>query len=525
MQRRTVLKGAVGLAGLAMPTIGRAEKASTLTFIPQSDVTVLDPIWTTAQVTANHGYVVFDTLYGLDDSYTPQPQMVAGHTVEQDGKLWRLTLRDGLRFHDGQPVLARDAVASIRRWAARDGFGLTLMEVTDALSAVSDKVLEFRLKRPFPLLPAALGKSATNMPCIMPERLALTDPFKQVTEMVGSGPYRYVANERVVGAQAIYERFDGYVPRPDGRASYTAGPKVAHFERIKWLVIPDSATAQGAMQSGEADWLEQPIADLLPLLRKNSKLTIATDPATSAIAALRFNFLHPPFDNPALRRAVLSAITQADFMTAVTGDERGLWQDRCGVFNAVSPLATDAGLEVMSGDIAKAKLAVQASGYRGEKVVVLAPADSPAIYALSQVGADLFRRIGINVDLQSVDWGTLNQRRASRKQPDQGGWNVFFTFLSGPNQFDPAAHLGLRANGDKAWFGWPTDPKLEQLRQDWFAAKDMAGQKQACADIQLQAWESVPFIPLGLTFWPTCYSKNLVNRRTGAPQFYDIKRA
>ena len=225
MRRRDLLKAsAAGVAGLAMPAVLRAEGERVLRFVPQSDLAVLDPVWTTADVTRNHGYLVFDTLYGVDRSYAPQPQMVAGHVVENDGKTWRLTLRDGLRFHDGEKVRAADVVASIKRWAARDAYGLALLGATDALAATSDTVVEFRLKAPFPQLPNALAKPGSNMPCIMPERLAATDPFKPVTEMIGSGPYRFVAGERVSGSQVVYEKFAGYLPRGSGEPSYTAGP-------------------------------------------------------------------------------------------------------------------------------------------------------------------------------------------------------------------------------------------------------------------------------------------------------------
>ena len=240
-----------------------------LRFIPQSDLTVLDPVWTTAYVTRNHGFAVFDTLYGLDGRFRAQPQMVAGAVRSAEGTEWRLGLRPGLKFHDGTPVLARDCVASIKRWGVRDAFGQALLAATDELSAPDDATILFRLKRPFPLLPDALGKSATSMCPIMPERLALTDPYTAITEMVGSGPFRFVADERVVGARVVYERFARYVPRPGGGAAdWTAGPKTALVDRVEWHVIPDPGIAAAALQAGEADWWEQPLPDLYPVLRK-----------------------------------------------------------------------------------------------------------------------------------------------------------------------------------------------------------------------------------------------------------------
>ena len=519
LTRRSLL--AAASASLARPAI--AQPARVVRFIPEGDLAVADPVWTTATVTRNHGYLVFDTLYAQDSAFAIQPQMAAGHTVEDDGKLWRITLRDGLRFHDGEPVRARDVVPSIRRFAARDAFGRALMEATDELSAPSDGVVQFRLKRPFPLLPNALGKSGTPMPCIMPERLALTDPAKQVAEVVGSGPFRFLPGERVAGSFVAYARFDGYVPRPDGVASLTAGPKRAFFDRVEWHVIPDPSTAASALGAGEVDWWQNPTPDILPMLRKPGIRTEVLDP-TGGIGCLRFNHLFPPFDNPAIRRALLGAIDQDEAMTAVAGDDRALWQDHVGFFSPGTPLATTAGTDSLVGkrDYAAVRRAVQAAGYKGERVVMLDPTDYPATHAMALVAADAFKQSGLNVDVVSTDWGTLVQRRASKQPPDKGGWNVFFTYLNGSNNLDPAGELGLRGNGAQAWFGWPDAPKLEALRDEWFAAPDLAEQRRICAAIQAQALIDVPFIPMGVYYDTTAY-RGLTGVRSGFPQFYDVR--
>ena len=524
MRRRSLLTMAA--ATLAAPSLSRAQANRVLKFIPQSDVTVLDPIWTSVYVTRNHGYLVFDTLYGQDESFRVQPQMVAGSTTEQDGKLWRLTLRSGLLFHDGTPVLARDCVASIRRWGRRDAFGQTLMGLTDELSAPDDTTIQFRLKAPFPLLPEALGKVGFNMLPIMPERLANTDPFKQVTEMVGSGPFRFVADERVVGARVVYARFDKYRPREDGIASCTAGPKVAYFDRVEWNVIPDVATAAAAMQSGEADWWEQPSFDLMPTMTRDRNLTSTVVEVTGNIGIMRFNQLFPPFDNPAIRRALLPALNQADFMQAIAGDTPGVWRGDVGFFGPGLAMASDAGLSQITGprDFDKARQAVKDAGYAGEPVVVLTPSDYPRINALALVAADMLRKCGLNVDLQEMDWGTVIQRRASRSPPKQGGWSVFFTTLTGNDMSNPATNLALRGNGAGAWFGWPNAPKLETLRNDWLVATDLAAQKRIAAEIQAQAFVDVPFLSLGEFFQPTVYRRTLDGMLKGMPLFWNLRR-
>jgi peptide/nickel transport system substrate-binding protein len=309
MRRRRFLAAAAST--LALPHIARADPAASLRFVPAADIAAIDPVWTTASQTRDHAMLVYDTLYGLDDTLRPRPQMVEGHVVSADGRTWTLTLRPGLVFHDGARVLARDCVASIRRWGARDGFGQILLAAADEISAADDRTIVLRMKYAFALVPDALAK--TSSPCvIMPERLALTDPFKAVTDPTGSGPYRFLADERVAGAHLGYARFDRYVPRPDGVPQGTSGPKLAHIERVEWLIMPDGATAAAALANGEVDWLRWPLVDLLPRLRKTPNVTVKVIEPTGLIGTLRFNHQQAPFNNPLARRAILPALAQAD---------------------------------------------------------------------------------------------------------------------------------------------------------------------------------------------------------------------
>ncbi|HWK47806.1 MAG TPA: ABC transporter substrate-binding protein [Stellaceae bacterium] len=526
--RRTLLKSA-GAAGLVLgaPAIVKAADQRVLKLIPQADLAVLDPVWTTAYVTRNHAFMVFDTLYGQDGQFKAQLQMVAGATTENDGKLWKLTLRDGLRFHDGTPVLTRDCVASIGRWGKRDAFGQALLRATDELSAPDDKTIQFRLKQPFPLLPDALGKAGPNMCPIMPERLAQTDAFKQVTEMVGSGPFRFLADERVSGARVAYERFAEYKPRESGTPEWTAGPKIVHFDRVEWQVIPDTATASSAIQRGEVDWWEKLDFDQLPLLKRDPNLQIMTVETTGNIGMLRMNQLFPPFDNPAIRRALLGAVSQTDFMTAVAGDNKENWRTGIGYFTPDTPFANDAGMAALKGpaDFDRVKRDLKAAGYKGERVVVMVASDFPALAALGNVGADMLQRCGMNVDLVTTDWGSVVQRRALKSSPEQGGWSVFFTTFTGLDMASPASSVGLRGNGTDGWFGWPTAPDLETLRDQWFAAPDLATQQKIATEMQAKAFELVPFLPLGMYLQPTVQRKTLTGTLTGLPVFWNIRRA
>jgi peptide/nickel transport system substrate-binding protein len=524
MHRRSFLASTA--AAVAMPAIARGAASNVLTFVPQADLAVLDPIWTTTYQSRDHGFLVFDTLFGVDSSFKAQPQMADGAVSDNDGKTWRITLRPNLMFHDGSKVLARDCAASIRRWGARDGFGQALMAATDEISAPDDNTIVFRMKYPFPLLPDALGKTPPSMCPMMPERLATTDPYKQVTEMVGSGPYRYKADERVAGSLVVYERNAKYVPRPNGTPDGTAGPKIAHIDRIEWRIIPDPSTVAAAVQNGEIDWWLVPQADLLPLLRKQRNVKVENIVPTGFIATMRFNQLNPPFDNPAIRRALLGAVQQSDYMIGMVGTDEDLWRVPCGIFTPNTPLASDAGMDVLTSkrDLAKVKRDLDVAGYKGEKVVVLTPTDIASAKALADITADTLKHAGMNVDAQAMDWATLVGRRAKMDPVEQGGWSIFHTSWSGLDQINPAGHIFLRGNGKAASPGWPTSAKIEELRDAWFKAPDMAAQQALARELQLQALQDVPYIPLGQYFQPTAYQSNLTGVLPGNPVFWNIRR-
>ncbi len=527
MRRRDLLQAAgASLAAFAAPRSGRAERANTLVFAG-GNLNVLDPVVTGFRPTRNHAYLVFDTLYGIDTSWAAQPQMVEGHQVEEDGLTWTLTLRDGLRFHDKEPVLARDVVASIRRFAPRISFADALMAATEELSAPDDRTVRFRLKRPFPHLPEALAGPGANVPAIMPERLAATSPFKPVAEIVGSGPYLFLPDEHISGASAAYERFPLYQPRAGGPVGFTAGPKVAHFDRVEWLTL-DQFSAMAALRSGEIDWWESPLPDLAKALAGDRDIIVISQYAT-AIGILRFNHLHPPFNNVAVRRALLGAVNQAEAMTAVAGTDRALWHDGIGLFPAGTPFASDAGIEAVRGllDYATVRQALAHAGYNGEKIVVLVPTDVQPIRALSLVGIDQLRRAGMNVDLQEMELGAALRKRQNQATPDKGGWSAFFGLFdrSTPNT-NPYGNYLIRADGLAAWDGWPTSPRIEALRAAWLDAGNIDEQRRICAELQMQLWQDVPYIPMGEYWQSTAYRRDLLDVLPGCfAVFYGVRRA
>src|SRR5436309_2392227 len=388
------LRWAAAAAFLAycVPSIGWTQSApqKTLRFIPQADLRSIDPVWTTAYVTRNFGYLVFDTLFALDKDFKPQPQMVD-------------------------------------RWTASD------------------------------------------------DKLSYT-----------------------------------FVPREEA-PSFASGGKVAKVDRVEWLYIPDTSTAAAALNAGEADWYEQPPADLVPIFAANKDVAVTTVDPLGNHGILRFNHIQPPFNNPKLREAVLNLVDQKDYMGAAAGDPK-YWKTCAALFGCGTPFETNAGAEALLNgpNPAKAKQLIQESGYNGEKIVLLSATDQSIVHGQALVTLEALRKAGLNVELQANDWGTLITRRTSKEPIEKGGWSIFHTWTSAPDFFSPAVNLPVRGSGEKAWFGWPTDAKIEELIDAWFKAPDLAAQKKLAADMQVEAYaNNVPYVPTGQFVVPTAYRKNL----------------
>ena len=525
MKRRTLFGAAAGLAAASLATPSLAQgRARVLRFVPEGNLANPDPVWTTTTIARNHAAMVWDTLYGLDSNFQPQPQMVAGHEVSDDKLTWRFTLREGLLFTDGVPVRSIDAITSIQRWGKRRPLGQTLLARAAEMKALDDRRFEIRLNKPYSLMVRALCDNCF----VMPERIAKTDAFEQIREYVGSGPYTFAVDQWVSGAKAIYLRNERYVPRQE-KPSFMAGGKVANFDRVEWIVMPDAATAMGALQNGEIDWVQRPDYDLISLMRKMQGVTVAVHDKVGTVAMIGINHLHPPFkDNPKLLQAILTAINQEDFMVAAVGSEPDLYKVPSGVFTPGLPMASDAGMEVFTSprDLERSRKLVQESGYKGEEVMIMSPADYPHLAAFAQVTNDTLQRIGIKTQFASMDWGTLVQRRSSKEAPDKGGWNMFTTTYEGLSVADPAGHAPLRGNGPQGWFGWPTSPRLEALREQWLDAPDVAAQKSIASEMQRIAFEEVPFIPVGQMFNATAYRNDIADIVPAPfPIFWGVRRA
>ncbi len=522
MKRRTLITGAAAM--LAAPAIGGIMK--TLIFVPQAPLSSLDPMWTSSMPTRNIGFQIYDVLFGRDEWMNPKPQMLAGYLVEDDGKRWTMTLRDGLWFHDGQKVLARDCVASLRRWMQRDPVGSTLSQRADSLDAVDDRTIVLRMKRKLPSLPKLLSKLQTAA-VMMPERMAITDPFKPVPQPIGSGPFRFLMDEYVIGSHAALVPWERYVPR-DEKPSFMSGGHKVLVDRMEWKMIPDAATAANALITGEVDWLEMPLPDLLPVLRAAPNVKVGRIDDYGVISQLRPNHAVAPTDNVKIRRAIRAAIDQREVMDAVMGGDPDSAVVPTGYLATGKPEVDTAGIEELTRkrSIDEIRSMFVEAGYKGEPLTVLHSTDQPFYNLATLVVIDSLRRVGVNVYDQVMDWGSVLQRRNSREPLNKGGWSLFASVTPVPESLDPLLSSLLRGNGKDAWIGWPDNPQMEAAYADWLNAEAPEELTRLERKIELLAIDSVPFIPLGRYRPSIAYSRSISDPGKGpAPTFWNVSKA
>ena len=236
MMRRTL---AALAAGAVLASAGSAlAQNKVLRFVQNGNLTILDPIWTTAYVTRNHGYLIYDTLFSSDENNAVKPQMVDKYEVSPDKTVWTFTLRDGLEWHDGKPVTSEDCIASIQRWGKRDAMGLKLMDFVKEFKKVDDKTFQMVLKEPYGLVLDSLGKPSSNVPFMMPKAVAETDAFKQIDSQIGSGPFIYQKNDSKPGEKHVYLKNPKYKPRSE-QASGLAGGKVVKVDKVEIIEMPE----------------------------------------------------------------------------------------------------------------------------------------------------------------------------------------------------------------------------------------------------------------------------------------------
>lgn len=500
---------------LALPML-LAGCANVLRVAPHAELKVVDPIWTTAYITRNHGYLVYDTLFAMDENFEPQPQMVDTWSMSPDQKTWTFTLREGLKWHDGNPVTAEDCVASLQRWGKRDGAGQQLFGQVQSLTAVDAKTFTMQLRTPNAFVLQTLSKMSANVPFMMPKAVAQTDAFQAIKSNIGSGPYKY-SESRSKPGKTVYERNADYVPRAE-KLSLAAGNKQGKADRIEWIYYPTQLEAAAALIAGQVDYVESPSYKEARLLADDKTIIVNTTDPLGNIGMARFNTLQPPFDKVAIRRAALMAMQQEDYMTAALDDPK-YWRTCYSIFPCGTALSNSAGSEVLkSANLAAARDALRAAGYDGTPVVILNPTDSPVISAFTKVTAEKFRQIGFNVDVQDMPWATLTERRINQGPPKDGGWNMFHTWWLAGDVMDPTA-IVFSGNRETGWFGWLKDDELESQRAAFNTAATHAQRKAIAEKVQQRVIDDAAVGILGQFFEPVAYSAK-VDGITSPIQFY-----
>ena len=505
--RRAVF-GVTTALGLLAGSGDALAQGGVLRHVPPADLKVLDPITNTATITMEFAYLVYDQLFAVDGASRAKPQMIETVSIEDSGRTYLFTLRQGLTFHDGSPVRSADAVASIRRWAKKDPAGLRIASLGMQLSVIDDRSFKLALTEPYGQVLDSMAKPGWAL-FVMPERDAAKEPNDAVSSANGSGPFRLLRSEWVPGSKVVFEKNPAYVPRVEPADGY-AGGRAAKVDRVEWHIIPDTTTAVQALLKGEVDIIETVPLDLLPMFKGNSTVVPFVFNRNGFQGEMRPNFLHPPFNNPKIREALLHMVNQADYM-GVAASDPAYWQNCWAWLICGSPMGSEAGTEALrKTDLARARALVQESGYKGEKVVVLSPSGLPIIPDMTRVMVQELKSIGLNVDEVPMEWSTLLQRRFSKEAPEKGGWGIYLTYSPTIELWNPVMSYIISAPCDgSGWPGWPCDAQMETLRTDWARELDEGKRKAIAEQIQLQARKLVPIVPLGQFTVPGAHRSNL----------------
>jgi peptide/nickel transport system substrate-binding protein len=508
---------------LLAPFAAQAQ-TKTLRVVPQSNITIMDPIWTTAYVTRNHGYMIYDTLFGTDIDGKIKPQMVDRWNVSKDSLTWTFVLRDGLEFHDGKPVTSGDVVASLKRWSSRDTFGSVLARSVASYETPDAKTVVIKLSQPFGVMLEALGKPSSNVPFIMPARIAATPGSEQIKEQLGSGPFKFAAEEYKPGEKVVYVKNDKYKPRAEP-PSGTAGGKSVYVDRVEWIIIRDPQTQLNALVAGEVDIVEQPTFEQYATLKATPGIQIVDAQPAGLQFIFRFNHLYPPFDNVKVRAAAMVALGQEAFLKTQVGAP-GMFKFCKSMFPCGTPFASEStGIYTGMADPKKAAQMLKEAGYDGKPLVLMRPTDLASIAKLPLVAKQQLEAAGFKVDMQQMDWATLVARRAKKDAPDKGGWNAFMTSWTAGDILNPLTMAMMNAAGDKGWFGWQDDKTTEELKAKFAQAGTDAEKKKLAETLQLRAFETVSHVPLGQYNNPAALRANISGLVPGGAQVYwNIKK-
>jgi peptide/nickel transport system substrate-binding protein len=513
---RPTLLIALAVAVLLAATGGGCGAETLVRAVMHSDLKILDPIWTTAYITRNHGYMIYDTLMAMNAEQEPQPQMLEKWEVSQDNLVYSFVLRDGLSWHDGAPVTSEDCIASIKRWGQRDVMGQKLMAAVKSLEAIDRKSFKLVLTEPYGLVILSLAKPSSNVPFMMPKRVAESPASEQISDYTGSGPFIFKKEEWKPGEKAVYVKNPKYRPRSEN-PSWLSGGKVVNVDRVEWLSIPDSQTAVNALIVGEVDLVEDPSLDLLPVLHAEPKVGLVNINTLGNQFVFRFNSTQPPFDKPKIRQAVFAAFNQQDFLQAVIGDPE-YYKTCMAMFICGTTFASEAGTApYFHSDFALSKKLLQEAGYDNTPVTLMHSTDLQVLTNLAPVAKSLLERGGFKVNMLDMDWQSVVARRAKKGPVREGGWNAFMTSWVAGDVLNPVSAAYLAANCDAAAPGWPCDPEIERLRDAFARESGLEKQKQLAKAVQERAIEIGTHVWLGQWYKPMAYRKDRLDGFIASP--------
>ena len=490
------------------------------------ELQILDPHITTATVTRAFGYMIYDTLIAMDSKGVFHPQMLESWLASDDRLTWTMTLRPGLAWHDGTPVTPEDCIASLRRWALNDAFGKGMMSAVRDIRVLDDRRFALELSRPYAFVIEAIGKPNANVPVILPARVAAAGIGKPVTETIGSGPFLFRKAEWRPGDRAVFHRNPAYKPRAEP-ADGMAGGKVAHFDVVEFISMPDPATKVAALRKGEIDYIEVLPFDYVELLRKDKNIRLATLPPLAQVTGgLSVNNLIPPFNDVRMRRGMQMALDQSEIM-AGTGLPPDMYLPFCqSIFLCGGPYASDAGtapLRQTSAD--KARAMFQEAGYKGERIVFLHSTDSAQINPISLVVIEQLKRAGLNLDVYAADYSFQAQRRLKKDPVDQGGWNLMPVVWSGYDMINPLSHYTTSYSCGGSYPGWNCDPEMPALVAAFAVESDPAKRKALAEAMQRRVLDQAPQLFLGQYSPPTAYRANLTGMIVnGLHVFWNMRR-
>ncbi|CCM79851.1 ABC transporter substrate-binding protein [Rhizobium mesoamericanum] len=491
--------------------------ADTLRVIADGDMKIPDPMVTTSWDTQVHAYLIYDKLFEMDESGSPQPELAEKVEASSNLKSFTISLRKGLKFSDGSPLTTDDVIQSLKRWSSRDVTGLLFAARLKNMSKLDDQTFRIEMSEPFDV-PEALAGITGNPAFIMPKRVATNPPTDAITDATGSGPYMFDLSTWQAGQTREYTKNPFYVPRKEP-PSYYSGRKVAMFDKIEISYVPDPNTALAGMLTGKFDIWSAPPMDSVVALRGKPDLVV--DKGTPAQGNIRPNYLVPPFNNVKARQALAYLIDQSEINLLSVGDPQ-FWRTCYAYLKCGSKYGDEGAYTGHRGvaDYDKAKTLLQESGYKGEPIVILDPTDAAYDHAQMLYVAAQLRKIGANVDVQSMDWSTLASRRISKKPASEGGWNLFSSIMEGEAATSPLRHLQLASNCENAWFGWPCDAEIEQLRAAFIGAKDDDQRKEVAYKLQKRASEYLPFILTGESNYARVHRSDIEGFNAAAPRLY-----